>query len=132
MVLLGWPATRPSSTCRSRSDKAAAVAGDLGHRCASRLASCVATTQRAADGRQAATSSSNGFSMKVDRAEPHRLDRQRHVAVAGDDDHRHLDPALPQLPQQVDAAHLRHAHVGDDAARADPRAARAGSSTADS
>ena len=38
--------------------------------------------------------------------------------MSGDDDDRHGAVELVQAPQQVDAADLRHPHVGDDAAGA--------------
>jgi hypothetical protein len=58
---------------------------------------------------------------EVHRANLHRLDGELHVAVAGDDDHRHTDLELLQPMQQIEAADLRHPHVGDDAAGIDAR-----------
>ena len=54
---------------------------------------------------------------KIDGAELHGFDRERNIAMAGDDDHRNVDSELLEAPQQVDTAHARHPHVGDDAAK---------------
>jgi hypothetical protein len=47
-------------------------------------------------------------------AAAHRLDGQRHVAVAGDDDHRQIGVELIDPAQQRHAVHAGQAHVGDD------------------
>ena len=56
---------------------------------------------------------------KIDGPDLHGFDGERNIAMTRDDNHRHRELELPQSPQQVDAADLRHAHVGNDAARLD-------------
>ena len=53
---------------------------------------------------------------EVDHAGAHRLDGQGDVAVARDHHHRQGHTALFEPAYQVQAAHFRHPHVGDDAA----------------
>ena len=60
---------------------------------------------------------------EIDGAGLHRLDRQRHVAMAGDDDGGKAAGLRSQLLQQLDAGHVGHAHVGDQAAALDAREA---------
>jgi len=50
----------------------------------------------------------------VGGASAHRLDRGRHIAVRGRDDHRQLGVVLVELAQQRHAVHHRHPQVGDD------------------
>jgi hypothetical protein len=58
--------------------------------------------------------SSKGFSMK---STAHRLDSERHIAVAGDQDHRtDRAPAL-EFPEKLDAVHAGHTDIGDHATR---------------
>ena len=56
---------------------------------------------------------------EIDGAGLHRLDRERHVAVAGDDDGGKAAGLGSQLLQQLDAGHVGHAHIGDEAAAPD-------------
>ena len=48
---------------------------------------------------------------EIDRSSFHRGDRQRNIAMRGDDDDRHGDAALFHFCQQIEPAHFRHAHV---------------------
>jgi hypothetical protein len=57
-----------------------------------------------------------GLLDEVDRAVLHRLDRHRHVAVAGDEDDRHDRMHLVQALLQLEAAHAGHAYVEHEAA----------------
>jgi hypothetical protein len=54
---------------------------------------------------------------EVDRAGLHRLDRHRHVAVAGDEDDRQDRVALVELDLQFETAHAGHADVEHQAPR---------------
>ena len=75
----------------------------------------VLPAQRRADARQQDLVV-KGLFEEIRGADLHGLDRQRHVAVARNHDHRHADLEFLQPAQQLDAAHARHPHVGDDAA----------------
>ena len=44
------------------------------------------------------------------------LHGERDIAVSGDDDDRQLDAAPREMSQQLDAIHVRHPHIGHDAA----------------
>src|SRR5581483_1207896 len=53
---------------------------------------------------------------KINGSNSHRFDCERDVAMSGNDNHRDTGIHLAQSPQEVDAADVRHSHVGDDAA----------------
>ena len=119
-LLVGLPATSPSSTSRSRFESAASLSSISAR-------SAPLACRRPGAASAALTARQQNFVVerlfqKVDGADLHRLDRQRHVAMAGDDDDRHVDFHFAQSPQQIDAAHSGHAHVGDHAARPSPGA----------
>ncbi len=57
-----------------------------------------------------------GLLDEVHGAQLHRPDRDGHLAVAGHDDDRPVDLALGQFVHDVEAVHLRHAQVEQDAA----------------
>src|SRR5690606_22731861 len=52
---------------------------------------------------------------EVDSTSLHRLDRERHVAVTGDDNSRQARRAFLEAAQELDTCDLRHAHIGDEA-----------------
>src|ERR1700756_5498353 len=109
ITLLIFPATSPCSTSRSRGESSAncASAGFLAATSPCD-AECASRAARMAPSR---AWSSKGFSMK---STAHRLDRERHIAVAGDQDHRtDRAPAL-ELPEKLDAGHT---DIGDHATR---------------
>jgi hypothetical protein len=56
-----------------------------------------------------------GLLDEVHRALLHRRHGHRHVAVAGDEDHRQRALAFEQAVLQFEAAHAVHADVGDQA-----------------
>jgi hypothetical protein len=56
---------------------------------------------------------------EVHCADPDRLDRQRHIAMTGDDDDGQGGLHLLDALQKLNAVHVGHATVGDDAARLD-------------
>ena len=119
MILLGCPATSPSRTSCSRL-VSEAIRARISARSVSSWA--LASERLSADRTDASrTSSSNGFSRKSTRAELHRLDRERHVAVPGNDDDGKPNLHLLEPPQQIDSADPRHPHVGDDASGTDRR-----------
>ena len=57
-----------------------------------------------------------GLLQKLHSSILHRPHRDRDVAMTGDEDDRHVDALLAQVPLQFQAAHLRHAHVQHQAA----------------
>ena len=56
-----------------------------------------------------------GLLEKIRGADLHRFHGERHIAMAGDDDDRQAVLDFPQVAQQVDPGHFRHADIGDDA-----------------
>ena len=109
MVLLGWPAIKPSSTWRSRSDKVAEPRFDGRPVAALSAAGPIERGLDCAEDRLLV----ERFLDEVDGAGLHRLDRQRHVAVTGDDDGREVACLGAKLVQQFEPGHVGHAHVGD-------------------
>ena len=125
MILFGFPATRPSSTWRSRSDS---VASRSLNSARAALSLVVALRRRSSAARTAASraSSSNGFSKKS--AAPSFIASTASgmspwpvMTMTGN-----VAAALAQPPQQLDAAHIRHSDIGDDAARSTRSCARPG------
>src|SRR5215470_5255592 len=57
-----------------------------------------------------------GLGQKAHRAGLHRPHRRRDVALSGDEDDRPIAATLEQRALQLEPAHSRHAHVGDEAA----------------
>ena len=55
-----------------------------------------------------------GFEQIVEGAMPHGIHRILDRPVGGQQDHRRLGLWRFDLPEQIEAADLRHAHVGDD------------------
>ena len=47
----------------------------------------------------------------------HRLHRQRHIAMAGDQDHGAGRASVPQFSHKLDPAHIGHANIRNDASR---------------
>ena len=58
-----------------------------------------------------------GLFEEIERAHPHRLNRHRHIAMAGDHDDRQGRVATHQLFQKLHPVHARHLDVGNDDAR---------------
>jgi hypothetical protein len=58
-----------------------------------------------------------GLLQEIDGTCTHGLDRQRHIAVPGDEDHRQDRADLVEPLLQLDAAHARHTDVEHQAAR---------------
>jgi len=56
-----------------------------------------------------------GLFQEIDGTDLHRFQRERHVVVSCDHDHRYGDLELAQAPQQIDAADLGHFHIRYDA-----------------
>ena len=54
------------------------------------------------------------FLDEIDGAGLHRLDRERHVAVTGDDDGGKVAGFGSQLLQELNASHVGHPHIGDE------------------
>ena len=65
-----------------------------------------------------------GFFQKVVGAIAHGVDRHRHIAVAGQQNHRQVGITTLNLGQQLKAGHAGHAHVAEDHAREVPRQLR--------
>ena len=57
-----------------------------------------------------------GLFQKIDGAGLHRLNRERHIGMGGDDDDRQIEMSRLDLDEQLQAAGAGHAHIGDDAA----------------
>ncbi|MNE19286.1 hypothetical protein D3C80_1123590 [compost metagenome] len=55
-----------------------------------------------------------GLFKKVVGAIAHGLDRHRHIAMAGEQDHRQVGIAGLQLFEQLQAVHAGHAHITED------------------
>ena len=50
---------------------------------------------------------------KIDRAEFHRADGVRHIAIGRDDDGWRGETAVAHLGEKIETIHLRHAHIED-------------------
>ena len=68
---------------------------------------------------------------ELDGSRLHGLDRHRHVAVAGDEDDRHVDPVGGDALLQIETVEVRKIDVQHQAARGEDRVAETRNSCAD-
>ena len=114
MILLDCPARMPESTSFSRP-----VSWAIRSRTAavSRSRGVVAgfEAERIAHGVEQRVVAER-LLQQIDGSRLHRADGERHIGMSGDHDDRKAETPLLHIGEQIEAARLRHAHIGDDAA----------------